>query len=63
VPFGCYLLFNAINCRAASLVYMFASLPLLKGIIRSIPNSNVHEALNQWHWPALPLEPVGDVLT
>jgi len=31
-------------------------------LIGQVLNSDVHEPLNQWHWPAFPLEPLGDVL-
>ena len=31
-------------------------------LIVQVLKSDVHEPLNQWHWPAFPLEPVGDVL-
>ena len=31
-------------------------------LIGQVLNSDVYETLNQWNWPAFPLEPVGDVL-
>ena len=31
-------------------------------LIGQVLNSDVHEPFNQCHWPAFPLEPVGDVL-
>ena len=31
-------------------------------LIGQVLNSDVHEPLNQWHWQALPLESLGDVL-
>ena len=62
MPFGCHLLFNAINLLC-SIVGLHVCKSSAAEIYHSSKfNSNVYEVLNLWHLSTFPLEPVGDVL-